>query len=261
MCQPFPTPAAVTSGAKFARSPWARAAAWIVWRASNWLSAAATGSVAVRLSSTCDSAYSAWSWPISAAGAQVAQQLGGELIDGEERVRAVSRPLMGGLDIVRVATDEELNLVSGANLEPYLGGTPHLKLQGRALVVGPHRAVSRELASGRPGKRGLAGERSQTVEHRHQPDVAGWGGESFVTVRDPVVRVEHREQRGHADASPRRLREPINRHRARPGDPVVVRPGDRHARHPGASQPVRQESGSTGLELRSLMWRTLSRTI
>ena len=85
---------------------------------------------------------------------------------------------MGGLNIVRVAADEELNLVSGSNLEAYLGGTPDLQLQGRALVVGPGRAVSRELAAGRPGKRGLAGERSQAFEDRHQPDIAGWGGEA-----------------------------------------------------------------------------------
>jgi hypothetical protein len=39
-CQPWPTPAAVMSGAKLARSPFARAAAWMVCRARSWSSAA-----------------------------------------------------------------------------------------------------------------------------------------------------------------------------------------------------------------------------
>ena len=71
--------------------------------------------------------YSAWSWPISRPLAlRSRSSWRGELIDGEEGVRAVGGPVMGGLDVVRVATDEELNLVSGSNLKPHIGSTPHL---------------------------------------------------------------------------------------------------------------------------------------
>lgn len=101
---------------------------------------------------------------------------------------------MGRLNVVRLAADEELNLVPGSNLEAYLRGTSDLQLQGGALVIGPGRAVGRELAAGRPGERGLAGQRPQAFEDRHQPDIAGRGGEAVVGVCDPVVRVEHREQ-------------------------------------------------------------------
>ena len=63
-CQPLPTPSGVISGAKDERSPLARDASRMVSRASSWLSAAATGSVASSESSSCDQPYSAWICPM-----------------------------------------------------------------------------------------------------------------------------------------------------------------------------------------------------
>ena len=63
-CQPLPTPSGVISGANDARSPLARAAVRIVSRASNWSSAALSGSLASSDSSSCDQAYSAWICPM-----------------------------------------------------------------------------------------------------------------------------------------------------------------------------------------------------
>jgi hypothetical protein len=147
---------------------------------------------------------------------------------------------MGRLELLDVVSDEELDLISRLHLEAELPGALHLRLERRALVVGPGRAVDRELAPRCPGEAGLPSQRAQPFGHREQPDVSRRSREPLMGEGDAVMRVEHREQRGHPHPPLGHVHEPVDGHRSRPGNAVVVGPDDRHADHPGALQPLEQ---------------------
>jgi hypothetical protein len=171
---------------------------------------------------------------LQAVGGEILEQLGGERVDLQQRVRAVARPLVRRRElVVAPLADEELELVAGLDLEAGVGHTLHLCLERGALVIGPRRAVVPELAPGRPREARLAGERLGALQHRQQPDVSRGVGQALVRERDRVVRVHDREQRRDADAARRDVLDAVDRHRARAWDAVVVGPDDRQPGDPG----------------------------
>lgn len=183
---------------------------------------------------------------LQAVGGEILEQLGGERVDRQQRVRAVAGAVVGRRELVVVVlADEELELVAGLDLKAGVGRAPHLSLEHTALVIGPRRAVVPELAPGRPREARLAGERLGALQHRQQPDVARRVGQVLVRVRDRVVRVHDREQRRDADAARGDLLDTVDRHRARARDAVVVGPDDRQPGDPGLGELLGERGRGT----------------
>jgi hypothetical protein len=65
---------------------------------------------------------------LQAVGVEIVQQLCHRLVDCQQRVGAVRRAAIGGLDVLGVAPDEELDLIPDSDLEAKFAGVRHLRL-------------------------------------------------------------------------------------------------------------------------------------
>ena len=178
-----------------------------------------------------------------AVGVDVAQQVGDELVDLQQRVRAVGGTAVRGDRLVLVEPDEELDLEPRGHLETGLGGGRELPLQRAARIERPRRAVGVDDARGSPRERRLAGERDGAVEDGDVAHVARRGRQALVRVRDRVVGVEDRQQRGRAHAAAGRRLDRLDGHGPRSGDAVVVGPDDREAGDARLGQLARETCG------------------